>query len=285
MTSPAPCSSTSPTIEQAGAQRIGDFMAKNLETGFGSLEEVADAIAEYNPHRPSQGPRGPAQERAPACRRPLGVALGSRFMSGPRGSRDEARLVITPERPPPRPGVSVPTLLVGQGERSPERGGRTGAPRSCRTPATSTWGAGHMVAGDRNDLFNDAIVGFLDSLVPAPRREAARFWVNVRATRRSAWGIDVHTNDSSRRAVGRSAAGGGRRRAVRDTSTRRAQQARPPRAGTWGSAVRRPAPGRCATRRRAGSRSRAISPRCACAPGRRAPTTAARRTAASPPTP
>ena len=28
-------------------------------------------------------------------------------------------------------------------------------------------GAGHMVAGDKNDLFNDAIVGFLDRLRPA----------------------------------------------------------------------------------------------------------------------
>ena len=27
-----------PTIEQVGAQRIGDFMAKNMETGFASLE-------------------------------------------------------------------------------------------------------------------------------------------------------------------------------------------------------------------------------------------------------
>ena len=26
-------------------------------------------------------------------------------------------------------------------------------------------GAGHMVAGDRNDLFNDAVVGFLDEVV------------------------------------------------------------------------------------------------------------------------
>ena len=33
-------------------------------------------------------------------------------------------------------------------------------------------GAGHMVAGDRNDLFNGAIVGFLDSLVPAPGAHA-----------------------------------------------------------------------------------------------------------------
>ncbi|HEX9505334.1 MAG TPA: alpha/beta fold hydrolase, partial [Acidimicrobiia bacterium] len=41
-----------PTIERAGAERIGAFMSANLEDGFGSLEEVADAIAAYNPHRP-----------------------------------------------------------------------------------------------------------------------------------------------------------------------------------------------------------------------------------------
>ena len=41
-----------PTIEKEGVARIGEFMGKNLEEGFGSLEEVADAIAEYNPHRP-----------------------------------------------------------------------------------------------------------------------------------------------------------------------------------------------------------------------------------------
>src|SRR5258708_14826853 len=41
-----------PTIEKAGAMRIGAFMAEHMEHGFGSLEEVADAIAAYNPHRP-----------------------------------------------------------------------------------------------------------------------------------------------------------------------------------------------------------------------------------------
>ena len=29
-------------------------------------------------------------------------------------------------------------------------------------------GAGHMVAGDRNDAFNDAVVTFLDDVRPAP---------------------------------------------------------------------------------------------------------------------
>ena len=41
-----------PRIEPAGAQRIGEFMTARLEEGYGSLEEVADAIAVYNPHRP-----------------------------------------------------------------------------------------------------------------------------------------------------------------------------------------------------------------------------------------
>src|SRR6201987_3882457 len=41
-----------PHMEQSGATRIHNFMANRVESGFASLEEVADAIAEYNPHRP-----------------------------------------------------------------------------------------------------------------------------------------------------------------------------------------------------------------------------------------
>ena len=41
-----------PDMEQAGADRIQSFMAGHAHSGFGSLEEVADAIAAYNPHRP-----------------------------------------------------------------------------------------------------------------------------------------------------------------------------------------------------------------------------------------
>ena len=41
-----------PEMEQAGADRIQAFMSDKVDEGFGSLEEVADAIAAYNPHRP-----------------------------------------------------------------------------------------------------------------------------------------------------------------------------------------------------------------------------------------
>src|SRR5439155_5933257 len=41
-----------PTMEEEGKERIGAFMREHLESGFGSLDEVADSIAAYNPHRP-----------------------------------------------------------------------------------------------------------------------------------------------------------------------------------------------------------------------------------------
>lgn len=41
-----------PNMDLAGASRIHAFMAERVESGFGSLDEVADVIANYNPHRP-----------------------------------------------------------------------------------------------------------------------------------------------------------------------------------------------------------------------------------------
>src|SRR6476646_4773612 len=41
-----------PNMDQSGANRIHNFMADRVKSGFESLDEVADAIAEYNPHRP-----------------------------------------------------------------------------------------------------------------------------------------------------------------------------------------------------------------------------------------
>src|SRR6516162_8197043 len=38
-----------PRIEEQGRLRIGFFMMEHMESGFGSLDEVADAIQAYNP--------------------------------------------------------------------------------------------------------------------------------------------------------------------------------------------------------------------------------------------
>ena len=41
-----------PDMDPSGASRIHAFMADRMASGFDSLDEVADMIAEYNPHRP-----------------------------------------------------------------------------------------------------------------------------------------------------------------------------------------------------------------------------------------
>jgi pimeloyl-ACP methyl ester carboxylesterase len=158
-----------PTMEQEGVERIGDFMSKNLESGFGSLDEVADAVAAYNPHRPR--PKDLSGLQKNVRQRDDGRWVwhwDPRFMSGPRGSRDETRAsFITPERlRAAAQHVQVPTLLV-RGKVSDllsEEGAQELLALVPHAEYANVAGAGHMVAGDRNDLFNDAIVGFLDRL-------------------------------------------------------------------------------------------------------------------------
>jgi pimeloyl-ACP methyl ester carboxylesterase len=158
-----------PTIEQAGAERIGDFMSEHMETGFGSLEEVADAIAAYNPHRPR--PKDLSGLRKNLRLRDDGRWAwhwDPRFIGGVRGARDETRAtVLQPERlQAAARHVTIPTLLV-RGKMSDllsEAGAQELLELVPHAEYVNVAGAGHMVAGDRNDLFNDAIVGFLDRL-------------------------------------------------------------------------------------------------------------------------
>ena len=62
--------------------------------------------------------------------------------------------------------ITIPTLLV-RGRVSDllsEEGARTCSGWCPHAEYVDVEGAGHMVAGDKNDLFNDAIVNFLDRL-------------------------------------------------------------------------------------------------------------------------
>lgn len=161
-----------PRTEPEGVQRIGDFMAANLETGFGSLEEVADAVAAYNPHRPR--PTDLSGLKKNVRQREDGRWVwhwDPAFMRGIEGSTDETRAndVMNHERlEAATRRLTVPTLLV-RGRMSDllsEEGAREMLAMAPHAEYADVAGAGHMVAGDRNDLFNDAIVGFLDRIPP-----------------------------------------------------------------------------------------------------------------------
>jgi pimeloyl-ACP methyl ester carboxylesterase len=158
-----------PTIEPAGTARIGEFMTAKLEEGFGSLEEVADAIAVYNPHRPRPSDLSGLTKNL--RQRDDGRWVwhwDPRFMSGRLGSIDETRtLVLDHDRlTDAAQAVTVPTLLV-RGKISDllsEEGARELLSLIPHAEYADVEGAGHMVAGDKNDYFNDAITGFLDRL-------------------------------------------------------------------------------------------------------------------------
>jgi pimeloyl-ACP methyl ester carboxylesterase len=158
-----------PKIEQDGAQRIGAFMSEHLESGFGSLDEVADAVAAYNPHRPR--PTDLSGLKKNVRLRDDGRWVwhwDPRFMSGKLGSRDETRASLVHEESlgTAARAITVPVLLV-RGRVSDllsEEGAQDLLRLVPHAEFVDVEGAGHMVAGDKNDLFNDAIVGFLDRL-------------------------------------------------------------------------------------------------------------------------
>jgi pimeloyl-ACP methyl ester carboxylesterase len=154
-----------PRIDRGGADRIGAFMMQNIE-GFESLDEVADAVAAYNTHRPR--PTNLDGLKKNVRQRDDGRWYwhwDPAFMVGRRGSTDETRTsVIQPERlEAAAKTLTMPVLLV-RGRMSDlltDDGSRQFLDLVPHAGFIEVGGAGHMVAGDRNDLFNDAIVQFL----------------------------------------------------------------------------------------------------------------------------
>ncbi|HEV7762829.1 MAG TPA: alpha/beta hydrolase [Acidimicrobiales bacterium] len=154
-------------VEIGGRERIGEFMRGHLEEGFASLEEAADAIAAYNPHRPR--PTNLSGLAKNLRQRPDGRWAwhwDPRFVDGKFGSADETRSsVVDPDRLEHAVDVlTVPVLLV-RGRSSDllsEDGAKDFLARVPHAEFADVAGAGHMVAGDRNEIFNQAILGFLD---------------------------------------------------------------------------------------------------------------------------
>jgi pimeloyl-ACP methyl ester carboxylesterase len=154
-----------PDMDQSGASRIHDFMAERMESGFGSLDEVADMIQQYNPHRP------PPTDLD-------GLRTNLRHRDGRWYWHWDPRFIDGTAAQPPTEvtevdrmnaavesivRAGVPMLLV-RGQMSDlvtqERADEFLA-RFPQIGFVDVGGAGHMVAGDRNDLFADAVVGFL----------------------------------------------------------------------------------------------------------------------------
>ena len=155
-----------PDMEPAGAERIRAFMVERSYEGFGSLEEVADMVAAYKPHRARttdiEGLRKNVRERDGR----FYWHWDPRFMDPDAGMQpseinDTDRLHAAVERMV----ADVPVMLV-RGRVSDLVSEEKAADFIARFPTVEfvdVSGAGHMVAGDRNDAFTTAIVEFIES--------------------------------------------------------------------------------------------------------------------------
>ena len=151
-----------PNMDATGAQRVQAFMAENMESGFDSLDEVADAIAAYNPHRPRTVDLGGLTTNLRRRGDRWYWHWDPQFISGPEHQgpmeiHDVERLNAAVQT---ILDSGVPMLLV-RGQLSDLVNAEEFLARFPQVEFVDVAGAGHMVAGDRNDVFADAILGFL----------------------------------------------------------------------------------------------------------------------------
>lgn len=149
-----------PRIEAQGVARIIGFMTSRPE-GYDSVAEAAEAIAEYLPHRPP-----PSDLSGLAKNLVLGEDGRYRwhwdpaFVMGGRppassGQGDRLRVAAA--------AIDIPTLLV-RGRISDllsEEGAAEFLQLVPHARFVDVAGAGHMVAGDSNSAFANAVMDFL----------------------------------------------------------------------------------------------------------------------------
>ena len=155
-----------PRIEPEGVDKIQAFMSQK-PAGFDSLQEVADAIASYQPHR--SRPRtldGLAKNVRLHADGRYRWHWDPRFRAVPRDLEKRRERLEGCSR-----SLTLPTLLVrgGLSDVLSEEGAREFLKLCPHSEYVNVTGAAHMVAGDRNDIFGNAVIAFLARVVPAGR--------------------------------------------------------------------------------------------------------------------
>jgi pimeloyl-ACP methyl ester carboxylesterase len=155
-----------PRVDLSGVEKIQGFMREHAREGFASLEEAANVVAAYLPHRPR--PRSYEGLKKNLRLHPDGRwrwHWDPRFLAG--------RSPVSSERPRVEEALIaaarqlvIPTLLVrgASSELVHEIHVKEFLELAPHAAYADVSGARHMVAGDQNDEFSNAILDFLASL-------------------------------------------------------------------------------------------------------------------------
>lgn len=156
-----------PSPAEAGVDRILAFMAETSINGFGDLDEAADAVAAYQPHRTR-----PKNTSGLAKNLRLGddgrwrwhwdpaFVTSPKSMTNERGRHGEAERIAR--------SLQLPTMLV-RGRLSDlvtEVEAQAFLEMAPHAEYVDVENAAHMIAGDKNDVFMSAIVDFVSRQTP-----------------------------------------------------------------------------------------------------------------------
>ncbi len=155
-----------PRVDLEGVAKVQGFMRAHAYEGFATVDEAAEAVAAYLPHRPR--PRSNEGLKKNLRLSPDGRwrwhwdprFLDGRRRVGPGGGEVEQMLVAAAKR------IAIPTLLVrgASSELVKEEHAKELLELVPQASYVDVSGARHMVAGDRNDQFATAIKSFLSKL-------------------------------------------------------------------------------------------------------------------------
>jgi len=152
-----------PRVNREGVAKIQGFMRARTDEGFGTIAEAADAVAAYLPHRPR--PRSHEGLRKNLRLHPDGRwrwHWDPALLAGERSFAIDPRIL---ERAliDAAKAITIPALLVrgGSSELVQEAHVREFLELVPHADYIDVAEARHMVAGDANDSFSDAVLGFV----------------------------------------------------------------------------------------------------------------------------
>ena len=155
-----------PKAEQKGIERIFAFMSAHLDTGFASLQEAAEAVAVYLPHRPKSDDYSRLEKNLRFRNDRWYWHWDPNMLRLWKNSSPDQQIHHEERLFKAAQNLQVPTLIVrgGISDVVSERVMAEFLDAVPQVRSVTVAGAGHMVAGDSNHSFTKAVVAFLEEV-------------------------------------------------------------------------------------------------------------------------
>lgn len=158
-----------PKAEQKGIERIFAFMSSHLESGFGSLEEAAAAVSAYLPQRSKNYDPSRLEKNLRFREGRYYWHWDPQMLKVWKNATPDQQIAYEERLYQAAQRLKAPTLIVrgGMSDVVSERVMAEFLDAVPHVRSTTVSGAGHMVAGDSNHAFTNAVIAFLEEVYPS----------------------------------------------------------------------------------------------------------------------